>query len=108
MPNLKVYIDRDVRDGGLPVEARKDLRNVLIDRLGAPPAACQIAVLPVQGLPDQPAANIELALMPGPERTVEVLTELGQALQSVIRQHAEVDSAFRCTLLDPESYVTLK
>ena len=108
MPNLKVFVDNTALPKGLPLAARAELRDVLVDQLGVPEAACQIAVIAVQGLPDQPAANIEISLMPHPERTADALSDLGKALQSVVLSHVDAHSAFRCTLLDSSKYASIK
>ncbi|MEL6463642.1 MAG: hypothetical protein AAFQ58_01635 [Pseudomonadota bacterium] len=108
MPNLKVFVDDEALPRGLPAAGRNELRQVLIEHLNVPLAACQVAVVPVQGLPDQPLANIELSIMQHPDRTKEALSHLGAALQAVMRSHADVHSAFRCTLINPEAYVAMK
>lgn len=92
MPNLKIFVDEALlpeRRAAL-TQALGPIRALLCRELAVPPAACQLAVVPVIALPDQPPVNAELHILPRPERT-----------------RARVE-ALCAAALDPETYVALK
>lgn len=110
MPNLKLYIDETLWP------ARKDavaaalpgLRDLLCQHFAVPPAACQLAALPVLALPDQPAVNAELMILPRPERTRAVVTGAAEALRDRLQAVLGRPAAVRIAHLDPVTYVALK
>lgn len=109
MPNAKIYVDQTVwirRDEIVALLPR--LRDLLCLRLSVGPAACQLAVLPVHGLPDQPLVNVELHVLPAPDRTRELLTSLAAAIQQLLAGVVAGKIAVRIATLDPETYVALK
>lgn len=110
MPNAKLYVDHSVWSenqaelhGSLP-----EFREILCQRLNVAPNACQLALIPVYGLADQPAINIELHIMPHPERTRDLLETLGGDLQAMIGDLADCPCAVRIATLDRQTYVALK
>ncbi len=108
MPNLKVYLDQNDQSWGLDETVLTRLRGALVDGLKVPTSACQLAVVPIQGLPGQPPANIELSVLSKPDRTPERLAELGQTLQDIVANAGPSRVAFRCTVMDRASYVVGK
>lgn len=111
MPNVKLYVDEALWPAHKPalIAALPELRALLCRDLAVPPAACQVVIVPVWGLADQPAVNIELMILPRPERTAEKLRALGGALRALIGPVAGGASvAVRFASLDPETYVALK
>lgn len=110
MPNVKIYVEHALlerRETALAASL-EPLRALLCARLAVPAPACQLAVLGVCGLPDQPAANLEMLILPRPERTREMITALGQEVQVLIGAALETPVAFRAAMLDAQTYVALK
>jgi len=110
MPNVKFYVD--TRNGSaasatisgmLPV-----LRELICETLEVPIAACQLAVIEVAGMDDQPAINTELLLLPGPARTPDYLRCVAQRLRDELAQATGLSVAVRMSALDPQTYVALK
>ncbi|MGB0661491.1 MAG: hypothetical protein ACPGNV_15105 [Mangrovicoccus sp.] len=108
MPNLKLFVDRSAPASANLGETLGPLRDLLCQKLDVPPAACQLAVVEVIGLADQPQINAELHIMPGPARTRELLSSLATEIQSVLAEFCDVSVAVRIAQLDPETYVALK
>lgn len=110
MPNLKIYVERSrcvAREAALS-ELLPALRMLLCDRLAVPPAACQIAVLPVLGVAEQAEVNAELSILPAPARDRSSILALAAALREAITTAAEAPAAVRISFLDAETYVALK
>ncbi|MTH33675.1 hypothetical protein GL279_03600 [Paracoccus limosus] len=110
MPNLKLYVDDSRYD-----EARAglsallpDLRQVLCEQLEVTPDACQLAVVPVLALPDQPGINAELHIMPRPSRTRERLEGVGETMRDMLAACSGLSVAVRIAQLDSATYVALK
>lgn len=110
MPNVKLYIDQTHYAQVAPgVSALLPaLRDMLGAALSVGPGAFQIAVVPVMGLPDQPAINVEMLLLPRDGRTPEVLRQAGQQLRECLHEATGLQVAVRISALDPVSYVALK
>lgn len=110
MPNIKIYIDEDIFADHKYAVTRtlEPLRDSVVRHLAAPHSACQIALVPVVGLKDQPAANVEMHIMPHPNRTRDVITAVGAEIQAILRDVIDAPIAFRCVQLDPATYVALK
>ena len=110
MPNLRLSIDRDA-----PADVRArlaaglvDVRAILIDRLPAERAACQLAVVEVAALPDQPGINAELFVLPNAQRTRARLEEVGAALRDHLHALTGLTVAVRIAHLDPDTYVAVR
>ncbi|WP_114835995.1 hypothetical protein U0027_24845 (plasmid) [Agrobacterium tumefaciens] len=109
MPNAKIYIDQTVGSQKEDIVALlPQLRDLVCHRLSVAPAACQLAVLPAHGLPDQPLINVELHILPAPDRTRDLLTSLAAAIQQLLAALVADKIAVRIATLDPEAYVVLK
>lgn len=110
MPNLKLYINeshyahvRPVLSAFLP-----ELRTNLCAWLEVVPEACQLAVLPVLALPDQPCINAELHLLPRASRTRERLERVGEQMRDTLVAVSGLSVAVRIAQLDSATYVALK
>lgn len=110
MPNLKIFVDE---------RRYPDLKTALADGLGpiramlcasldVPVSACQFSVMPVMGMADQPAVNLELQILPRPERTSALLTDLCARLRDRLQVATGMNVAVRLSVLDPATYVALK
>jgi hypothetical protein len=110
MPNIKIFVDETkytALRGGL-ADMLPDLRTALRASLMVDDSAFQIAVIPVLGVADQPQINVEMQLMPRPERTREALSELAGQLRTRFGNVTGEPVAVRVTTLDPATYVALK
>lgn len=110
MPNVKLYVDETVhaRHSAALKTMLTPLRTLLCERLTVPVAACQLAAMPVIGLSDQPLINIELLVLPHPDRTSALFHALGQEIRDIVAEATGVRCAVRFSLLDKETYVALK
>lgn len=110
MPNLKIYADSAIRStsGAALKEALPAVASLLMDRLEVPRSACQIALIWVEAAADQPALNIELAIMPGPKRQRPLLEDLARALQARMIEIGLGQPAVRISQHDAETFVSLK
>jgi hypothetical protein len=110
MPNVKVFVDAaqyPAVQAGLSV-LLPELRNMLCVGFGVDPAACQLAVIPVLGLPDQPAINAELHILPKPERTRATIEAMAARLRDRMAGVTGLHVAVRVATLDAATYVALK
>jgi hypothetical protein len=110
MPNVKLYVDETLLPGcraGL-IAALPGLRAMLCDRLKVDVAACQFAILSVIAMPDLPQVNVEMHILPHPDRTREMLNSLAAAVQSQIAAVTGTHIAVRIATLIPDTYVVLK
>ncbi|API57707.1 MULTISPECIES: hypothetical protein [Rhizobium] len=110
MPNIKIYMDQ-----GLPehtqVGVRENLaplREIVCRTLKVESSACQLAILLAYGLADQPVVNIEVAILPKPDRTRPVLSDLAEKIQKSIANAVNGPVAVRLSVLDPTMYISLK
>lgn len=110
MANVKIFVDR-------ALASRKDeafdallveLRALIASRLAVEEAVCQLAVIAVRGLPDQPAVNVELHILPKPDRTAGALRALCEAIRDLVGTALAARTAVRCAQLDAETYIALK
>jgi hypothetical protein len=72
--------------------------------------ACQFAVMPVLAMPDLPRVNVEVQIMPRPERTREAVLRCRCAASCAKwwKTATGTHVAIRVTALDPETYIALK
>lgn len=110
MPNVKIYVDdrlfpdlRAALDGAL-----LPARSLLCRELGVDVPACQFAVMPVLAMPDLPAVNVELHVLPRSDRTRDRVTEVGLALRGLLGAATGQHVAVRIAFLDAATYVALK
>lgn len=111
MPNIKIYVNETVyasRSAELK-SALLELRDLLCRELGVGPEACQLAMMAVAGLPDQPLVNVELLILPRADRTPDAIRAVAVAVRSQISDAtAGAHTAVRVSQLDPDTYVALK
>ncbi|MFB9952998.1 hypothetical protein ACFFP0_29525 [Rhizobium puerariae] len=110
MPNLKIYLD----DSTSP-DVRRILqallgpvRHVLCEELGVEASACQLALLSVVGIEGQPKINIEISVLPKPDRTTEKILKLSRRLQGMVAEATALHAAVRIATLDASTYVASK
>ena len=110
MPNLKVFIDETIFSDCRNALAGElgSIRSMLCRELGVEAAACQFAVLAVMAMPDQPGVNVEMQIMPKPDRTREKLAVLADRLRDAVGRATGAHVAVRISTLDPDGYITLK
>jgi hypothetical protein len=110
MPNVKIYVDEviypDCRDR--LSAALRSVRDMLCGDLTVDAMACQFAVIPVMALPDLPPVNVELAIMPRPDRTRALLLAVCTKLREMVGAATGTHVAIRVTTLDPETYIAVK
>lgn len=110
MPNLRIFVDESaypaLRDGlSAPLPRLRDELSALF---AVEPPACQLAVIPVLGLPGQPLLNVELDILSRPERTRDAVNAAAARLRGTVSAATGQRAAVRVTLLDPEGYVALR
>jgi hypothetical protein len=110
MPNVKIYVDeliypacRDRLTAILDPMLDMLCRDLTVDR-----PACQIAVMPVLAMPDLPPVNIEMQILPRPERTRAVLLDVCAKLREMVGAGTGSHVAIRVSCLDPATYIALK
>lgn len=110
MPNLKIYIDQTVLEGARAhlVEALESIRVLLCDAFLVTPQACQLAVIPFFGLPDQPEVNIELMILPNAQRTNKTIVAAAERLRALLASATGARIAVRIAQLDPATYVVVR
>jgi hypothetical protein len=110
MPNIKIFVDETeygaVKSG--LVGLLSEMRTALCSSLLVDEAAFQIAVIPVLGIAGQPPVNIEIHLMPRPERTRELLAGVANDLRAHVGKATGQRVAVRVTMIDSDKYVALK
>jgi hypothetical protein len=110
MPNVKIYVDETI----YPACHRRlsaalgPILDMLCNDLTVDRPACQIAVMPVLAMPDLPPVNVEMQIMPRPERTRDVLLAVCAKLREMVGAATGSHVAIRVTMLDPETYIALK
>jgi hypothetical protein len=110
MPNVKIYIDDTLPAASVAAlkSALLPIRDMLCRSLKVDTAACQFAIVPVMGLADQPQVNVELMILPQPERTQDVVKEVCRTLRSMVGEATGEHVAVRAAALDPQTYIALK
>lgn len=110
MPNLKIFVDDSLYSGVREplAQALGPIRDMLCRELAVDVPACQFAVMPVGAMADLPRVNVEMAILPRPERTRERVTHVGLRLREMVEAATGTHVAVRVTALDPETYIALK
>lgn len=110
MPNVKIYVDERHSTAVAPklTAALPGLRALLCGRLAVEASACQIAVLSVLGLEDQPQVNAELLILPRPERTAERIRAVAEDVRAHLGAVTGLHVAVRIAMLNPATYQALK
>ena len=110
MPNIKLFVDHQLlaaRHAEISAQLAP-LRELACHLLSVPASACQLAVIAVIGLKDQPLANMEFQYLATAERTPERIGQVCAAFSSFLTVPLGVTPAIRSTPLDPTTYVALK
>lgn len=110
MPNVKIYAEEGLAAERAEAlrEALPGLRELLCAELKVGPEACQIALMPVAGLPDQPPVNVELLILPRPDRDAGTIRSVAARVREIFTAASGAHTAVRVSQLDPETYVALK
>lgn len=110
MPNVKIYVDESLYPGCQePLTASLRLiRDMLCAGLKVEAQACQLALIPVGVMSDLPRVNIEMSVMPRPDRRREAMIALCNNLRKLVEAATSAHVAMRVTTLDPETYIALK
>lgn len=110
MPNMKLYVDARIWAGaaGPLGAALPGLRETLCRLFAVEPVACQVAVLSVLGLEDQPQVNVELTMLPRPDRTREMVTAAAAVIRDEVAAALGTRVAVRIASLEAATYVALK
>lgn len=110
MPNVKIFVDESLYPSVRDPLARAlgPIRDMLCAELAVDVPACQFAVLPVGAMADLPRINVEMAILPRPERTRERLLSVCGRLRDLVETATHTHVAVRVTSLDPETYIALK
>ena len=110
MPNVKIFVDDSLYAALREplAQALGPIRDMLCRELAVDVPACQFAVLAVGAMPDLPRVNVEMAILPRPERTRERVTEVCTRLRAMVEAATLTRVAVRVTALDPDTYIALK
>lgn len=110
MPNLKIYVESDLHDARRQAlfVAMAVIRSALMRHMAVPQAACLLAILPVLGLPDQPALAVEMQILPHADRDRACVAALGQEIRAILLEATGAQASFRCMQHDPETYVVIR
>ena len=110
MPNVKLFVEETRYPAVQQAIAAllPSLREMLCGMLTVDVAACQFAVIPVMGLPDQPLINAELHILPRAERTPEALRLAALSLRDLLGAATGLHVAVRIATLDPQTYIAIK
>ena len=110
MPNVKIYVDETLYPACRDrlAAALGPLRDLMCREFGVEVPACQFAVLPVMAMADLPPVNVEVMLLPRPERTRQAVTRVGLTLREILGLATGAHVAIRVAFLDPETYIALK
>lgn len=110
MPNVKIFVDDSLYPNvRAPLAlALGPIRDMLCADLAVDVPACQFAVMPVGAMPDLPRVNVEMAILPRPERTRDVILSVCAKLRAMVEEATRTHVAVRVTALDPATYIALK
>lgn len=110
MPNLKIFVDETLYPDcrAALAQALGPIRAMLCQDLRVDVPACQFAVMAVGAMPDLPRVNVEMAILPRPERTREIVLAVCAKLRTMVETATGTHVAVRVTALDPETYIALK
>ncbi|AVH45389.1 hypothetical protein [Agrobacterium tumefaciens] len=110
MPNMKIYIDADRNSEAVAAvrNVLRPLRVMLCRELDVGVTACQFAVVNVFGLGDQAQVNVEILILPRPERTRDRIIEVCTLIRAMVADATGLQVVVRSSFLDPETYVAMK
>jgi hypothetical protein len=110
MPNIKIFVDETIYLGCRKslAEALMPIRDMLCDKLHVDVPACQFAIMPVGAMADLPRVNVEMQILPKPERTREVVLDVCMKVKEMVGAATSTHVAVRVVSLDPDTYIALK
>jgi len=110
LPNLKIYVEEAVwaEQTDRLLAALPPLREMLCREFSVDSSLCQLAILPVRGLPDQAQVSVEIQILPKPDRTRELIWSVCSQLRSQLKEVTGTLTAVRATALDPATYIALR
>jgi len=110
LPNLKIFMDETAycQHRKAMIQALEPLRDSICLHLGVPRSACQLAIIPVAAMADQPTINVEIQILPSADRSRTQIEAFGSQVIDILFSKTGVPIAFRCMQHDPSTYVTLK
>ncbi len=110
MPNVKIFVDETLLPDCRPAltDALVPIRVMLCRELNVDASACQFAVMPVIAMADLPRVNVEIQILPKPERTRDRVMSVCATLREMVSAATGAHVAVRASALDPETYVALK
>jgi hypothetical protein len=110
MPNVKIFVDETLFPAchDRLAAAMEPMRAMLCQDLNVDIPACQFAVMPVLAMSDLPRVNVEMAILPRPERTRDVVLSVCVKLRDLVAKATGTHVAIRVTALDPDTYIAMK
>jgi hypothetical protein len=110
MPNVKIFVDDTLYPSCRDhlAAAMEPMRAMLCRELKVDLPACQFAVMPVLAMADLPRVNIEMSILPHPERTRDAVLSVCAKLRDLIGAATGTHVAVRVTSLDPDTYIAMK
>lgn len=110
MPNLKIHVSDLIWNEKADelTALLGPIRDLLCGEFRVDPSACQLAIIPVRGMSDQPQVAVEIHIMPKAERSRDQIVNVSQMLQDMLRTTTASSVAVRVSSLDPVTYVALK
>lgn len=110
MPNVKIFVDDTLYPGCQAALARAlpALRQLLCREFSVDIPACQFAVMPVMAMPDLPRVNVEMLILPHPDRTRDHVLQVCQQTRALMQDTTGAHTAIRVSFLDPATYIALK
>jgi len=110
LPNLKIYIEEAVwaKQAEPLLAALPPMREMLCREFSVDSSFCQLAILPVRGLPDQAQVSVEIQILPKPDRTRDLILSVCSQSQDQLNEVTGTLTAVRATALDPATYIALR
>lgn len=110
MPNVKIFVETALFAQKAPaIEAQLlPMRDLLCSAFQVDISACQFAVMPVLAMPDLPLVNVEMQILPRPERTRDLVLSVCHSLRDMLQTATGAHTAIRVSHLDAASYIALK
>lgn len=87
-------------------ESLAPLREIICSLLKVEKSACQFVIVPAYVMAGQAVVNVEIAILPKPERTRPMLSALAEKVQLLMANVIEGRIAVRLSILDPATYIS--
>ncbi|WP_422367479.1 hypothetical protein [Pelagibius sp.] len=110
MPNVKIQVEEATlaEQRHKVLEVLDPLRQLICEKMGVPASACQIVVIPVMGLPDQPVANMDMFYISREGRTRDMVEGACVAFRALLESALDNKVAVRAIGFDQQTYLSLK